>query len=202
MTEDQTQPAPEVLSSEEVYAGRIVSLRVETVREGEKTYRREVVRHSGGACAVACFDDRTVVLVRQYRHPARSSVLELPAGKLEAGESPEVCARRELEEEVGVIAGRFEPLSNFYTTPGFCSERLWVFLATELRETAHRHEEDELIEIVRLPLARALSMITNGEIEDAKTIIGLLLAAQRLGVTAEETNSAGRIESDERETKR
>jgi ADP-ribose pyrophosphatase len=92
-----------------------------------------------------------------------------------------------LEEELGVVAGRMEPLSDFYTTPGFCSERLWVFLATELRETAQNHEEDEIIEVVRLPFARALAMAASGEIEDAKTIIGLLLAARRLG---EDSNPA------------
>jgi ADP-ribose pyrophosphatase len=111
-------------------------------------------------------------------------VLELPAGKIEHGELPATCAARELEEELGVVAERLEPLSDFYTTPGFCAERLWVFLADGLRETARRHEEDEIIEVVRLPFERALSMIASGEIEDAKTIIGLLLAARRLGISA------------------
>ncbi|HZI20802.1 MAG TPA: NUDIX hydrolase [Pyrinomonadaceae bacterium] len=170
--------APEIISSEEVFRGRVVELFVDTVREGETTYRREVVRHPGGASAVPLFDDGTVALVKQYRHPPARFVLELPAGKLEPGESPEECARRELEEEVGVVAGRFEPLSAFYTTPGFCSERLWVFLATDLSETTRSHEDDEIIEVVRLPLGRALSMIETGEIEDSKTIIGLLLAAR------------------------
>lgn len=170
----------QVLSSEEVFKGRVVGLHVDTVREGEKTYRREVVRHAGGACAVARFEDGTVALVRQYRHPAGRRVLELPAGKLEPGESPELCARRELEEEIGVLPDAFEPLADFYTTPGFCSERLWVFLATGLRKTETKHEDDEVIEVVRVPLAQALAMIHTGEIEDAKTIIGLLLAAQRL----------------------
>jgi ADP-ribose pyrophosphatase len=170
--------APEVLSREEIFRGRVVELFVDTVREGETIYRREVVRHPGGACAVALFDDGTVALVKQYRHPPARFVLELPAGKLEAHESPETCARRELEEEVGVVAGSLVPLSEFYTTPGFCSERLWVFLATGLSETTRSHEDDEIIEVVRIPLSRALSMIETGEIDDSKTIIGLLLAAR------------------------
>jgi len=173
---------PEVLSSEEVYAGRLVRVARDVVREGEKTYVREVVAHPGGAAAVPVFEDGTVAFVRQYRHPTRRFVLELPAGKLDPGERPAETAARELEEELGLVAGRVEQLSEFYTTPGFCAERLWVFLATDLRETARRHEEDEIIEAVRLPFARALSMIASGEMDDAKTIIGLLLAARRLGV--------------------
>jgi len=173
---------PEVLASEEIFSGRVVGLVVDTVREGDVTYKREVVRHDGGAGIVAYFDDGTVALVRQYRHPAVRYVLELPAGKLEAGERPEESAARELEEELGVVAGRMEQLSEFYTTPGFCAEKLWVFLATDLRETQQSHETDEILEVVRLPFARALEMIASREIEDAKTIIGLLLAAPRLGL--------------------
>ncbi|HEX8557550.1 MAG TPA: NUDIX hydrolase [Pyrinomonadaceae bacterium] len=172
---------PEVLSSEEVYAGRLISVVRDTVREDGKTYVREVVGHPGGAAAVPVFEDGTVVFVRQYRHPTRKYVLEIPAGKLDPGERPAETAARELEEELGLVAGRVEQLSEFYTTPGFCAERLWVFLATGLRETARRHEEDEIIEVVRMPFARALAMVAAGEIDDAKTIIGLLLAARRLG---------------------
>ncbi|HLM55719.1 MAG TPA: NUDIX hydrolase [Pyrinomonadaceae bacterium] len=172
---------PDVLGSEQVFKGRIFEVAVDTVREGEHVYTREVVRHNGGAAAVAYFDDGSVALVRQYRHPTVRYVLELPAGKLEGGERPEECAARELEEELGVRAARLEQLSEFFTTPGFCAEKLWVFLATGLEETAVNYEEDEIIEIVRLPLTRALEMISTREIEDAKTIIGLLLAAQRLG---------------------
>lgn len=176
------KPAPDVLASETVYGGRVVDLLVDTVREAGRTYTREVVRHPGGAAIVPVFDDGTVALVSQYRHPAVRYVLELPAGRIESGERPEICAARELEEEIGVVASRIEQLSEFYTTPGFCAEKLWVFLATGLTETERSHEEDELIEVVRLPLARALEMIASREIEDAKTIIGLLLAAPRLGV--------------------
>ena len=176
--------APEVLGSEEIYRGRIFEVAIDTIREGDRTYRREVVRHGGGAGVVALFDDATVALVRQYRHPAVRYVLELPAGKLESGERPEECAARDLEEELGVVAGWLELLTEFFTTPGFCSEKLWVFLAADLRETAQNLEEDEIVEVVRLPLRRALEMIASREIEDAKTIIGLMLAAPRLGFSA------------------
>ena len=174
--------APEVLGSEEIYRGRIFEVALDTVREHDKTYTREIVRHGGGAGVVAVFADQTVALVRQYRHPTVRYVLELPAGKLEAGERPENCAARELEEELGVVAGRMEQLSEFFTTPGFCSEKLWVFLATDLTASVQNLEDDEIVEIVRLPFTRALEMISSREIEDAKTIIGLLLAASRLGI--------------------
>jgi len=173
--------APKVLSSEDVYSGRIFSVSRDAVAEGDCVYEREVVHHSGGAGVIAVFGDGTVGLVRQYRHPAARHLLELPSGKLEEGEEPEACAAREMEEELGAVAGRVERLSEFFTTPGFCSEKFWIFLATDLTETACRHEEDELIQVVRLPFARALEMIASREIEDARTIIGLLLAATRLG---------------------
>ena len=184
---DTEEESPEVLGSEEIYRGRVFDVTRETVREGGKTYARECVQHPGGASVVAVFDDHTVALVRQYRHPARRYLLELPAGRLEEGERPEDCAARELVEEVGYRAGRLERLSDFYPTPGFCAEKLWVFLATGLTEATQQLEDDELVEVVRLPLRRALGMIAAREIEDAKTIIGLLLAAQRLGI---ETSAA------------
>lgn len=177
--ETSNEALPEVLSSEVVYPGKLIHVVRDTVREGEQTYVREVVGHPGGAAVVPFFEDGTVAFVKQYRHPARKYVLELPAGKIDPGERPAETAARELEEELGIVAGRMEQLSEFYTTPGFCAERLWVFFATDLRETTRRHEEDEIIEIVRMPFARALQLVASGEIDDAKTIIGLLLAAGR-----------------------
>jgi ADP-ribose pyrophosphatase len=179
-TSNKEQPV--VVSSEEIFDGKLIKVVRDTVREGDKTYTREVVHHPGGAGVVPYFDDGTTALVRQYRHPTVRYVLEIPAGKLDPGELPAETAARELEEELGVVAGRMEQLSEFYSTPGFCAEKLWVFLATNLRETALNHGEDEIIEIVRLPFTRALEMIASREIEDAKTIIALLLAAQRLGI--------------------
>jgi len=172
---------PEFLDSKEVFSGRVFDVTVDTVREGDKTYVREVVHHPGSAVILPLFADGTIALVRQYRHPAVKYLLELPAGTLEDQERPEEGAARELEEELGLVAGRMEKLCEFFVSPGFCEEKMWLYLATELTETSQRLEDDELIEVVRLPISRALQMITEGEIEDAKTIIALMLAAPRIG---------------------
>jgi ADP-ribose pyrophosphatase len=180
MSESQT---PEFIDSKRVFSGRVFNVSVDTVREGDRTYIREVVHHPGSAVILAAFDDGTIALVKQYRHPAVKYLLELPAGTLNDQEPPEVGAARELEEELGVVAGNLEKLSEFFVSPGFCEEKMWLYLATDLKQTTQRLDEDELIEVVRLPIDRALQMISDGEIEDAKTIIGLLLAAPRLGAS-------------------
>jgi ADP-ribose diphosphatase len=174
---------PEFIDSKKIFEGRVFDVTVDTVREGEQTYVREIVHHRGSAVILPVFADDTIALVKQYRHPAVKYLLELPAGTLNDREPPEVGAARELEEELGLVAGRLEKLSEFFISPGFLSEKMWLYLATDLRETQQRLEEDEAIEIVRLSIDRALQMITDNEIEDAKTIIGLLLAAPRLGVS-------------------
>lgn len=174
--------APEVVASEDVYRGRIFTVTLDTVREQGSEYGREVVRHPGSAGIVAVHDDHTVSLVRQYRHPTVKYLLEIPAGSRDEFEPPEECAARELEEELGLVAESWEKLSEFFVSPGFCGEKMWVYLATDLTETTAHPEDDEHLEIVRLPLTRSLEMIEAGEIEDAKTIIGLTLAAARLGV--------------------
>lgn len=173
--------APKVIASETVFRGRVVEVVVDTITEGDLTYPREVVHHPGSAVIVPIFDDGTVAFVRQYRHPAVRYLLEVPAGTLHRGEVPEEGAARELEEELGLVCGSLEKLCEFFVSPGFLEEKMWIFLATRLTETQQKLDEDELIEIVRMPLAQALSMITTGEIEDAKTIIGLMLAAPRVG---------------------
>ena len=172
---------PKILNSQKIFDGRVFNVTVDTVSEGELTYQREVVHHYGSAVIVPVFDDGTVALVRQYRHPAVRYVLEVPAGTLAKGERPEIGAARELKEELGLVAARLEKLSEFFVSPGFCEEKMWIFLATELSEGEQALEEDEILEVVRLPIADALEMITSGEIEDAKTIIGLMLAAPRVG---------------------
>jgi ADP-ribose pyrophosphatase len=175
---------PEFLDSKTIFEGRVFDVTVDTVREGEQTYVREVVHHPGSAVILPVFEDDTIALVKQYRHPAVKYVLELPAGTLNDQERPERGAARELEEELGVVAGSLEKLCEFFVSPGFLSEKMWLYLATDLRETQQRLDDDEAIEIVRLPIDRALQMITDGEIEDAKTIIGLLLGAPRIGGSA------------------
>jgi ADP-ribose pyrophosphatase len=172
---------PKTISSQKVFAGRVFSVTVDTVREGELTYQREVVHHGGSAVIVPVFDDSTVALVRQYRHPAVRYLLEVPAGTLADGERPEHGAERELQEELGIVAGRMEKLTEFFVSPGFCEEKMWIYLATELAQGQQRLEEDEILDVVRLPISEALEMITSGEIQDAKTIIGLMLAAPRVG---------------------
>ena len=172
---------PKVIDSQSIYRGRIFEVTVDTVSEGEKTYAREVVHHPGSAVIVPVFDDGTIALVRQYRHPAVRYLLEAPAGTLRRGEPPEEGAKRELEEELGVVSGRLEKLSEFFVSPGFCGEKMWVYLATELTETKQQLDDDEILAVVRIPFSQALSMITTGEIEDAKTIIGVMLAAPRVG---------------------
>ena len=177
---------PKIISSQKVFEGRVFNVTVDTVREGELTYQREVVHHAGSAVIVPVFDDATVALVRQYRHPVVRYLLEAPAGTLDDGERPETGAARELQEELGLIAGNMEKLSEFFVSPGFCEEKMWVYLATELVQGPQRLEEDELLDVVRLPISEALEMITSGEIQDAKTIIGLMLAAPRVGTPLSE----------------
>lgn len=172
---------PKILNSQKIFAGRVFNVTVDTVSEGEVTYQREVVHHPGSAVIIPVFDDATVSLVRQYRHPAVRYLLEAPAGTLADGERPEAGAARELQEELGLVAARLEKLSEFFVSPGFCEEKMWVYLATELSEGKQLLDDDEILEVVRLPIDDALEMITSGEIQDAKTIIGLMLAAPRVG---------------------
>ena len=178
---------PQLLESVEVFSGRVFSVTVDKIRESGRTHVRETVRHPGSAVVIPIFDDHTVALVRQYRHPTVRYLLEAPAGKLDQGETPHEAAARELEEELGFVAGSLEKLSEFFVSPGFCEEKMWVYLATDLTETKQRLEDDEIIEVVRIPVTQALNMITTGEIEDAKTMIGIMLAAPRVGPSMFET---------------
>lgn len=172
---------PQLLESKEIFRGRVFEVTLDTIREGDKTYQREVVHHPGSAVIIPIFDDGTIALVRQYRHPAVRYLLEAPAGTLNRGEAPEEGAARELEEELGYVAANLEKLTEFFVSPGFCEEKMWVYLARDLTKTQQRLEDDEIVEVVRIPFSQALSMITTGEIDDAKTIIGVMLAAPRVG---------------------
>jgi len=172
---------PKIISSEKIYDGKIFDVSLDRIREGEIEYEREIVWHDGSAVIVPVYADKTVALVKQYRHAAGKYFWEIPAGSFEKDENPEDGARRELEEEVGATAGKLELLSEFYVSPGFLSEKMFVFLATDLTETAQNLEEDELIEIEKFTFERAFEMIRQNEIEDAKTIIGLILAGAKIG---------------------
>jgi ADP-ribose pyrophosphatase len=152
-----------------VYDGRLVDVTLE--RWGE--HEREIVEHPGAVAIVAVDEEGRVTLVRQLREPARKELLELPAGTLEEGEEPLVTARRELEEETGLTGGSWRELATFYTTPGFCRERMHVFVADGVEEGEARQEADESIELVRVPVDELRERIR--ELEDAKTIAGLLL---------------------------
>lgn len=173
---------PEKLSTESVYKGKIFDVSLDKIREDETEYEREVVWHDGSAVIVPVFSDNTVALVKQYRHAAEKYLWEIPAGSLEKGEDAEEGSRRELKEEIGVTAGKIEKLSEFYVSPGFLSEKMFVFLATDLTETAQNLEDDELIEVKRFSFAEAFEMIRRNEIEDSKTMVGLILAGAKLGI--------------------
>jgi len=168
-----------VLRTTRVYDGRVVSLRVDEVAlPSGRTGIREIVEHRGAVAVVALAEDGDVFLVRQYRTPAGTELLEIPAGTLEPGEAVDAALDRELGEEIGLRARRYEPLLAFYPSPGFLTETVHLFLATDL--LPHRLEaEEEDLTVIRLPLAQAVRAIASGEIRDAKSIIGLLLAAQR-----------------------
>lgn len=172
--------APESFGSELIYKGKIFDIRVDEVREGDIEYKREIVVHKGSAVVIPVFEDGTVALVRQYRHAAGKYLLEICAGTLNADEDPEIGARRELEEEIGVTAGKMEKLCEFYVSPGFLTEKMHLYLATELTETAQNLEADEILTVERRHLSDLLEMVKSGQIEDAKTIIGITLAATRL----------------------
>jgi ADP-ribose pyrophosphatase len=172
---------PEILSNETIYHGKVFDISVAEIREGETRYRREIVNHHGSAVIVPVFADQTIALVRQYRHAAQAYLLEIPAGTLEKDESPEIGAARELEEEIGVTAKTIEKLSEFYVSPGFLTEKMNLFLATDLTETTQNLDEDEFLSIERISFDEAFAKINNGEIKDAKTIIGLILAGAKLG---------------------
>jgi len=169
----------QLLGSEKIFKGVVFDVERDRLHEESGIeVVRDVVRHPGGAGALPLFDDGRVALVKQYRHPARRELLEIPAGRIEDGETPEQCAAREVEQEIGFRAGRMEKLAEFYSTPGFCEERLYVYLATELTSGSQNLDHDELIEIVYLPLDEAVRMAERGGIEDSKTIIALLMAGK------------------------
>ena len=171
------------IGSEQIYEGKIVGLQVDDVElPGGRRSAREIVVHRGGVAAVAVTDKWEVLLVRQWRHPARKVLLELPAGTLEEGEASEVTLRRELIEEVDHHAGAIEHLGDIYTSPGYCTEVIGLYLATELEPAAGAGDDDETIEVVRIPFKEALQMCRDGGIRDGKSVAGLFLAAARLGV--------------------
>jgi len=170
------------MSVREVYTGRIIELRLEDAElPNGKSITLEVVHHPGAAAIVALDAHGEVTLLRQWRHAAGGYIWEIPAGTLAPGEAPEACARRELREETGLVAAEWMGLGSILTTPGFCDERIHLFLARDLSDDAQQLDQDEVLTVSRTPLAKALEMVDGGEIEDAKSIAALHRAAVKLG---------------------
>jgi ADP-ribose pyrophosphatase len=171
-------------ASRRVYSGRVISLDVDTVAFPNGTIGElEMVRHPGASAVVPFLDDPSgddprIVLVRQYRHASDGYLFEIPAGRLDEGESPEKCATRELREETGYSAERIEHLASFFTTPGFTDERIHVFMATGLVPGDQALEPDEILDLHPTPLSEALKRVSTGEIVDAKSMLGILLSAR------------------------
>src|ERR671915_867744 len=171
------------LSSRRVYSGRIINLDIDTVRfPNGAVGELEMIRHPGAAAVVPFLgdptgDDPQILLLKQYRYAAQDFVYEIPAGRLDPGEEPAACARRELMEETGCTAERVEHLYTFYTTPGFTDEKIHAFMAAGLKRGESRHETDEFITVETMTLSHALGLIQKGEIKDGKTAVSILYAA-------------------------
>ncbi len=163
------------LSSRLIYDGRAVRLRVDTVRtaSGRET-TSEIVEHSDCVAVVAVDADGNVLLVSQFRKPAEKELLEIPAGGIEPGEDPIDCVRRELREETGFLPGKIERLGGFYSAPGYCTEYLYLYLATDLTPSPLHAEDTESIRLVPVPVSQIPALIASGSICDAKSIAGLL----------------------------
>ncbi|MDQ0256162.1 ADP-ribose pyrophosphatase [Evansella vedderi] len=166
--------AEKTISKETIYEGRIIDLSIHdvTLPNGE-TSKREIVTHPGAVAVIAVTEDNKLLLVRQFRKPLEKTIAEIPAGKLEKGEDPLPCAKRELEEETGFLAGKWTSLGSFYTSPGFADELIYLFLAEELSDGTANTDEDEFVECFEVTIDEARKLMDNQEIHDAKTIIAI-----------------------------
>ena len=171
------------ISTRRMYTGRIIHLDIDTVRfPNGSVGELEMIRHPGASAVVPFLsdpggEDPQILLIRQYRYAAEGYLYEVPAGRLDGGETPDACARRELKEETGCVAERVEHLITIYTTPGFTDEKIHVFMAVGLTRGEVAREADEFIEVETMAFSQALSLIDRGEIQDAKTVVALLYAA-------------------------
>jgi ADP-ribose pyrophosphatase len=177
------EPGPGQVSTRRGYEGRVISLDIDTVRFPDGSIGElEMVRHPGASAIVPFLSDPAgpdpqILLIRQYRYAALDFLYEIPAGRLDAGEAPLECARRELLEETGCTAEHLEHLHTMYTTPGFTDEKIHLFLAYGLTRGEAQREADEFISVEVMPLTQALEMVRDGRIQDAKTALGILYAA-------------------------
>lgn len=163
------------LSADYKYRGRIINLRVDTAElPNGATATREVVEHPGGVCVAALTEDGCLLFVRQFRYPYQSVLLELPAGKLDPGEDPLEAGKRELREETGAKASRYESLGTLYPSPGYCGEIIHLYAASGLTFGETAPDEDEFLEVEKIPLEEAARMVLEGEIPDAKTQAAVL----------------------------
>lgn len=170
------------LQSKRIFEGRVINLRVDTVQlPNGRTSTREIIEHKGAVAIVPMLDKETVVMVRQFRQAVGRVILEIPAGGLEIGEDPIDCARRELAEEIGYHPEKLTELCCSYLAPGYSSEKMYTFLAEDLRLESKDRDADEFIEVVPVKLIDVTEMIRTGEIVDAKSISGLLIAARLFG---------------------
>jgi ADP-ribose diphosphatase len=172
----------ELIKRDYLHKGRVFDVSISRFNSAEKgEVDIEIVHHTGGAGALALFDDGSVALVRQWRYPVGRYSLEIAAGRIEPGHHPEETAARELEEELGYRARRLQKLAAFQVAPGYCEERIHVYLATGLEESKQNLDDDEEIEVVRMPFSEALSLVHSGGIDDSKSIVALLMAAPLVG---------------------
>jgi ADP-ribose pyrophosphatase len=168
------------ISTRRVYEGKVLSLDLDEVEEpGGVHTRREVVRHLGSVAVLAIDDEGRIPLVRQYRYAVDDALWELPAGRLDPGESPEEAAQRELQEEIGFRAGSMDKISFFHTTPGFCDESMHLYRATRLQESKAEGDEDERIEVRSFTLDELSRMVDAGEVREGKTLVAILLELRR-----------------------
>src|SRR4030042_1154736 len=169
------------ISSEEIFKGEIVGLYVDRVKlPNNKIVTREKVTHPGAVGIIPVSKEGKIILVKQFRYPLGRVLLEIPAGKLGKNENSRDCAKRELKEEIGAAGGKLIHLTTFYTSPGFCNEILYLYLAIDFERKENNLDEDEFLTVVELKMKDALDYIENGKIKDAKTIIGVLLSRDYL----------------------
>ena len=165
------------ISSQSIFQGKIINLRIDTVQlPNGKEATREVVEHHGAVAVVAINENDEIVLIRQYRAAIDEVIIEIPAGKLELGEDPLICAKRELEEETGYQAGQWKKVFTFYTSPGFSDEKMYLYLAKDIKILEQSLDEDEFVELFYMPISQAFNDCRNGQIKDAKTILGIQAA--------------------------
>jgi len=176
-----TELKESTVSSEKVYDGTFLDVRKDVVSLPDgKTSTREWINHPGASCIIPIMPDGKLGLIKQYRYPVQSTMIELPAGKLDMGEKPEVCAIRELEEETGYLADKLTFVTKIHPAIGFANEEMWIFLAENLIESQKNTDHDEFVELMPTSIKAALHMVWDGTITDVKTIIGILWAERLL----------------------